>query len=61
MRNATFQAEHIGDVSSNGEERSWQKSPNFVKKANRADYVAGPVPDFPVQQRVGVVQKQKMK
>jgi hypothetical protein len=41
-------AEHIGDVSSNGERRAWQKSPNFVKKANRAHYKPGPVPDYPV-------------
>ena len=41
-------AEHIGDISSNGERRAWQKSPNFAKRANRADYVAGPIPDFPV-------------
>ena len=42
-------AEHIGDVSSNGGRRAWQKSPNFRKVASRGDYTAGAVPDFPIR------------
>ena len=30
-------AEHIGDVSSNGVDRSWQKSPNFAPVAREVD------------------------
>ena len=42
-------AEHIGDVSSNGADRSWQKSPNFAPVARRASYRKVPVPDYPVR------------
>ena len=42
-------AEHIGDISSNGVDRSWQKSPNFTPTAKRSKYRPVPVPDYPVR------------
>jgi hypothetical protein len=44
-------AEHIGDISSNGVDRSWQKSPNFTPTARRSKYRPVPVPDYPVRDR----------